>query len=130
MILLLILAVGCLAKQTEHLQAPVSPTPQSQVHDVIIIGAGVSGIAASKALSDKGTPHLILEARDRIGGRIVSSELDGTQVDLGATFIHNPGNDNMVDQVIKQMNWETIPAKPYLVEYHYKNSKKPTSEEL
>lgn len=130
MILLLILVVGSLANQAQHLQAPISPTPQPQVHDVIVIGAGVSGIAASKALSDKGTPHLILEARDRIGGRIVSSELDGTQVDLGATFIHNPGNDNMVDQAIKQMNWETVPAKPYLIEYHYKNNKHPTSEEI
>ena len=41
-------------------------------YDVIIIGAGMSGIGASMVLTQKNIPHLILEGRDRIGGRIVS----------------------------------------------------------
>ena len=41
-------------------------------YDVIIIGAGIAGIGASMVLTKKNIPHLILEGRDRIGGRIIS----------------------------------------------------------
>ena len=41
-----------------------------KIYDVIIIGAGISGIGASINLNKQGIEHLILEARDRIGGRI------------------------------------------------------------
>lgn len=41
-----------------------------KIYDVIIIGAGISGIGASLHLSKEGIEHLILEGRDRIGGRI------------------------------------------------------------
>ena len=41
-----------------------------QRYDVIVIGAGVSGLAAAKALQAAGHRTLTLEARDRIGGRI------------------------------------------------------------
>ena len=39
------------------------------VHDVIVVGAGVSGLSAAKVLADKGADVLVLEARDRVGGR-------------------------------------------------------------
>jgi monoamine oxidase len=42
------------------------------LYDVIIIGAGIAGIGASKTLTNNSIPHLILEGRDRIGGRIHS----------------------------------------------------------
>ena len=38
--------------------------------DVVIIGAGASGIAASYTLTQLNVPHIIIESRDRIGGRI------------------------------------------------------------
>ena len=41
-----------------------------KIYDVIIIGAGASGIGASMSLTKKGIEHITLEARDRIGGRI------------------------------------------------------------
>lgn len=43
------------------------------IHEVIIIGAGVSGIGASKVLTEHNIPHLMLEARNRIGGRIAAT---------------------------------------------------------
>jgi hypothetical protein len=59
--------------------------------------------------------HLILEARNRIGDHIVSDTLEGVQVDLGATFIHNLLFENALDAMIKEMGWSTAPEKFYLI---------------
>jgi len=58
--------------------------------DVIIIGAGVAGLAAAAALRDSGRSLLILEARDRIGGRAWTRHEPGLEapIELGAEFIH------------------------------------------
>jgi monoamine oxidase len=61
-----------------------------QESPVIIIGAGVSGLAAAMKLSDSGIPVVLLEARERIGGRVFTlSSLSGTApIEFGAEFIH------------------------------------------
>src|SRR5215467_8437009 len=56
--------------------------------DVIVIGAGVSGLAAARDLSASGLSVLVLEARDRIGGRIYTKHSNGIPIELGAEFIH------------------------------------------
>ncbi|HEY8460777.1 MAG TPA: NAD(P)/FAD-dependent oxidoreductase [Blastocatellia bacterium] len=58
--------------------------------DVIIIGAGAAGLSAARALSDQGLSVIILEARDRIGGRIFTRHIPSfpTPIELGAEFIH------------------------------------------
>src|SRR5262245_26565621 len=58
--------------------------------DVIVIGAGASGLSAARALSDGGLRVMILEARDRIGGRIFTRHIPSfpTPIELGAEFIH------------------------------------------
>jgi monoamine oxidase len=60
------------------------------VWDVVIIGAGVAGLTAARALAEAGRSVLILEARDRIGGRVwTRHEIDAAApVELGAEFIH------------------------------------------
>jgi monoamine oxidase len=47
---------------------------------VIVIGAGISGIAASSVLCKNGIKHIILESRDRIGGRILSTTFNGDRI--------------------------------------------------
>lgn len=58
--------------------------------DVLIIGAGAAGLAAAAELARAGQPALVLEARDRIGGRCWSLHEPGLPVpiELGAEFIH------------------------------------------
>ena len=58
--------------------------------DVVIIGAGVAGLTAARALAEAGRSVLLLEARDRIGGRVwTRHEIDTTApIELGAEFIH------------------------------------------
>jgi len=68
--------------------------------DVIVIGAGVSGLAAAGELAGKGWSVQMVEARPRIGGRIYSAKPKGWPVpaELGAEFIHG-GNEVMKKQL-------------------------------
>ncbi len=58
--------------------------------DTIIIGAGAAGLAAAAELVAKGQRVTVLEARDRLGGRILTKTMPGTPVpmELGAEFVH------------------------------------------
>src|SRR6187551_165042 len=58
--------------------------------DVIVIGAGVSGLAAALRLSRAGRRVLVLEARERVGGRVLTLPLRGLPigVEYGAEFVH------------------------------------------
>src|SRR6266568_3231374 len=57
---------------------------------VIILGAGAAGMAAAAVLSENGVSTLILEARDRIGGRIhtINDAAFPIPIDLGAEYVH------------------------------------------
>ncbi|MFJ9197013.1 flavin monoamine oxidase family protein [Streptomyces flaveolus] len=55
--------------------------------DVVIVGAGFAGLSAAERLADMGVSVLVLEGRDRVGGRSFSGEVAGVKVDLGATWV-------------------------------------------
>lgn len=58
------------------------------VHDVIVVGAGLAGLTAAEALAAEGVDVLVLEARDRLGGRVKSVEVaPGVRVDAGASYL-------------------------------------------
>ncbi|MFI9601216.1 flavin monoamine oxidase family protein [Streptomyces sp. NPDC052043] len=59
---------------------------RSGSHDVLVIGAGAAGLAAATALHRAGRGVLCLEARTRVGGRLLSTPVDGGVLDLGATW--------------------------------------------
>jgi monoamine oxidase len=57
--------------------------------DCVIIGAGAAGLAAGAMLHEAGRSFVILEARDRIGGRAQSVPLsDGSMAERGAQYVH------------------------------------------
>ncbi|WP_420369241.1 flavin monoamine oxidase family protein [Curtobacterium sp. L1-20] len=56
--------------------------------DVVVVGAGIAGLATARALSRSGRSVVVLEARDRVGGRTWTDSALGVPVDLGASWIH------------------------------------------
>jgi monoamine oxidase len=56
--------------------------------DVVIIGAGAAGLAAWRELHSAGLNPVVLEARNRIGGRILTDRSADSLVELGAEFVH------------------------------------------
>jgi monoamine oxidase len=57
-------------------------------YDVIIVGAGFAGLTAARELSRRGRSVLIIEAKDRIGGRTFTAQVDNQQYEIGGTWIH------------------------------------------
>ncbi|MDF3059742.1 MAG: amine oxidase [Rariglobus sp.] len=78
--------------------------------DVIVIGAGVAGLAAAGELGRHGLSVLVLEARARIGGRVCSLAPRGwTQpVELGAEFVH--GGNEALQALLRRGRIETYPV--------------------
>jgi monoamine oxidase len=83
-----------------------------RITEVVVIGAGVSGLACAQALCEAGLRVTILEARSRVGGRIwtVHPSLTSAPVELGAEFIH--GLPREVWQIVERAGLQTQELTP------------------
>jgi monoamine oxidase len=76
--------------------------------DVAVVGAGLSGLSAARGLADAGREVVVLEARERVGGRLYNATLgDGVTVDLGGQWV---GSDHVrVQRLAGELGIEIFP---------------------
>ncbi|MFN8032410.1 MAG: FAD-dependent oxidoreductase [Mycobacterium sp.] len=97
--------------------------------DVIVIGAGISGLAAARHLADHGQSVVILEARNRIGGRIwTSTTWAGAPMDLGASWIHGI-DGNPIYQLAQQAGVKTVVTDGDSITYHLPGGQETTDQQ-
>lgn len=76
--------------------------------DVVVVGAGFAGLTAARELVRLGHDVLVLEGRDRVGGRSHTSHVAGIPVDLGGTFV-GPTQD-AVRALAAELDIPTVPT--------------------
>src|SRR5262245_62623438 len=76
--------------------------------DVVVVGAGFAGLSAARDLVRLGHDVLVLEGRDRVGGRSSTTTIAGTPIDLGGTFV-GPTQDAVI-ALAKELGCESVPT--------------------
>jgi monoamine oxidase len=76
--------------------------------DVVVVGAGAAGIAAARALAARRKTFVIIEAADRVGGRMFTNTQLGVKFEQGANFIHF-GDVNPLTSLARRLGVQTIP---------------------
>jgi monoamine oxidase len=77
-------------------------------YDVVVVGAGFAGLVAARELTKDGFDVVVLEGRDRVGGRSSTTTLAGVPVDLGGTFV-GPTQDEVI-ALAKELDCPTEPT--------------------
>lgn len=85
--------------------------PENTHYDVIVIGAGIAGLSAAHELQKAGMKVVVLEANQRIGGRICTVNPWGSTLELGAAWLPGAEN-NPLAAIAKQLHLTTIVATP------------------
>ena len=78
--------------------------------EVIVIGAGAAGLAAARELSLAGVKVLVLEARERIGGRI-HTHFDRWPIELGAEFVHGKPRETLAIVERAELTLQRVPNR-------------------
>lgn len=88
----------------------IKPIPLKKLAKVIVIGAGISGLAAAQQLQQFGMDVIVLEARDRVGGRIATFRKNSYFADLGAMVVTGIYG-NPITVLSRQTGMEMVPIK-------------------
>jgi monoamine oxidase len=86
-----------------------TPAKAETTSNVLIIGAGIAGLSAARSLARAGVTVTVLEARNRVGGRVVTDrDTLGFACDTGAGWIHGPAGGNPITDLAKQAQARTF----------------------
>jgi monoamine oxidase len=79
----------------------------TQTVDVVVVGAGLAGLTAADELARAGRDVVVVEGRDRVGGRLHTTELAGVPVDAGATWV--APTHTAVRDLLARLGGELVP---------------------
>jgi monoamine oxidase len=83
--------------------------PETREADVVVVGAGLAGLAAARVLTARGASVIVLDARDRVGGRLLNHDIgDGKVVEVGGQWI-GPTQDRLA-ALARGLSVETFPT--------------------
>ena len=99
------LAAACASDQSDH-----RPPPNAK--SVLIVGAGMAGQSAARSLADAGWPVRVIEAHDRVGGRVHTNRDWGVPLEMGASWIHGT-SDNPLMELAQKARAQLVPTDYY-----------------
>ncbi|HXM66710.1 MAG TPA: flavin monoamine oxidase family protein [Candidatus Acidoferrum sp.] len=99
-------ATALVAAERLH-AAEVSHQDADKHSDVVIVGAGFAGLSAARTLMRQGKKVVVLEARDRVGGRVKAAKIAGRTVDAGGMWV-GPTQTHLLD-LIKEYGLHLVP---------------------
>jgi len=89
--------------------------------DVVVVGAGLAGLSAARTLVNAGARVVVLEARDRVGGRTLGKNIGGRVLDLGGQWI-GPGQERL-EKLARELGVQTFPTFHKGKKILYRNGK-------
>ncbi|MFF1252315.1 flavin monoamine oxidase family protein [Pseudarthrobacter sp. NPDC058329] len=95
-----------------HLVLPITGECREDImqnlnRDVVVVGAGPSGLTAARELKKAGLTVAVLEARDRVGGRTWTDTVDGAMLEIGGQWV-SPDQTVLLD-LLQELNLKTYP---------------------
>src|SRR5262245_28781333 len=97
------------SRRTSYGYAAVMPETLVHEADVAVVGAGLAGLAAARDVQAAGASVVVLEARDRVGGRVLNEDIgDGKVVEVGGQWI-GPTQDRLA-ALAAELGVETFPT--------------------
>lgn len=99
-----------LAASVALLGGLTEPSKPKQELDVLVIGAGLAGLACAQRLIAAGQRVRVLEGRQRIGGRIWTEQRQGCTIDLGASWLHGSTNNPLRALASRELGLKLLPT--------------------
>lgn len=96
---------------------------------VVVVGAGMAGLVAARDLVAAGLDVVVVEARDRVGGRVVTDRTAGPPVDLGASWVHGATGNVLVPLLAEG----AVAAEPFPADdavWRFADGSRPTDHEV
>lgn len=98
---------GTLATELLHGEGQAPLNDVAGKTEVVVVGAGFAGLAAARSLVQQGKKVVVLEARDRVGGRVKAGKLAGHAIDVGGMWV-GPTQTRLLE-LIKEYGLHLVP---------------------